>query len=340
MNRRESLLALSALGLTAGAPRALTQAIKPGPVRRIGFLTINADPDPKLPGPQRQGSMGMRKLGWIEGENVMWERAFADLQVERLAGLAEGLVRKGVDVLLTDGPEATLAAARATKTIPIVFGNVAWPIEQGLIDSFARPGRNLTGVALYTGVEVTNKRNEFLREAAPAARRLSWLWPGESAETLSGGRFDMRAQMDAAAKGLGFETRFHDIGKLADVEAALAAATAWRAQALTASGLHVRAEGQRVADFCLRNRLPSATASLNLTESGCLLSYTPAPSEAPQMFARYLEKVDRILRGANPAELPVERPSKYDLVINMKTAKVLGLKIPPSLLLRAERVIE
>jgi putative ABC transport system substrate-binding protein len=339
VNRRDSLRALTALGLASTAPCALAQATK-SPTRRIGFLTINADPDPKLPGPQRQGSTAMRKLGWIEGENVIWERAFADLKVERLAGLAEELVRKGVDVLLTDFPEATLAAARATKTIPIVFSNVTWPIEQGLIDSFARPGRNVTGVSFYTGVEVTNKRNEFLREAAPTARRLSWLWPGEFAETLSGGRFDMRAQMDAAARSLGFETRFHDVGKLADVEAALADAAGWGAQALTASGLHVLAERQRIVDFCLRNRLPSATPSLGMTELGCLISYAPAPSEFPQMFARYIEKADRILRGANPADLPVERPSKYDLVINMKTARALGLKIPPSLLLRAERVIE
>ncbi len=283
----------------------------------------------------------MRKRGWIEGENVVWERAFADLQVERLAGLAAELVRKGVEVIITNGPETTIAAARATKTVPIVFLNVIWPVEQGLIDSFARPGRNVTGIAFYTGVEVTNKRLEFLREIAPAARRLSWLWPVDYAETLSGGRLDIAAMMGSAAKGLGFETRFHDIRKPADVESALAEIAGWRAQVLmVGGGHHLISERRRVAEFALRQGLPSATPSLSSVEAGVLLYYGPSPSETPLLAARYFDMVDRILRGAKPAELPVERPSKYDLVVNMKTAKALGLKIPQSLLLRAERFIE
>ena len=340
MNRRESLYALSALGIAGAAPRAFAQATKPGPARRIGFLLLDPDPDPKQPGTQRAGSQALRKLGWIEGENLIIERAFADYEVERLAGLADELVRKGVEVLCTNTPEATLAAARATKTVPIVFGSVTWPIEQGFIDSFARPGRNLTGNAFYTGVEVSNKRMEFLREIAPAARRLSWLWPGDYTETVSGGRFDMLAQMSAAAKGLGFETRFHDIRKLTDVETALSETADWRAQALMAGGTHIFAERQRIADFTLRQRLPSATPSLGLVRAGGLLYYGPSLSEGPLMFARFFGLVDRILRGAKPADLPVERPSKYDLVINMKTAKALGLQIPQSVLLRAERIIE
>jgi putative ABC transport system substrate-binding protein len=340
MNRRDSLRALSALGLASAAPRALTQAKSSGATRRIGYLQLPPDPDSKVPGPQRAGSQALRKLGWIEGENLIFERAFADYQVESLAGLADELVRKGVEVLLTNGPEATLAAARATKTIPIVFVNVVWPVEQGVIDSFARPGRNATGISWSTGVEVSNKRLEFLREIAPAARRLSWLLSADYSETLSGGRFDMSSVMGAAAQGLGFETRFHDVRKLADVETALAEVTDWRAQALMAAGTHVNAERRRIAEFAMRQRLPSAGPDPVLVESGFLLYYGQSPSEIPLLLARYFEMVDRILRGAKPAEIPVYRPSKYDLVVNMKTAKALGLKIPQSVLLRAERVIE
>lgn len=340
MNRRDSLHALSALGLASAAPRALAQVKPSGPARRIGLLQLGPDSD-KLPGPQRADSQALRKLGWIEGENLNFERAFADNQVDRLAGLVNGLIRKGVEVLLTLGSEATLAAARATKTVPIVFAGVTWPVEQGLIDSFARPGRNVTGNAFYTGVEVSNKRLEFLREIAPAPRRLSWLWPEAFAETLSGGLIDMAATLGAAAKLHGFETRFHNIRNRADVEIALGEVSAWRAQAISAAGgEHFVAERQRIAEFALRQRLPSAVPSLPMVESGCLLFYGPSPSEFPILFARYFGLVDRILRGAKPAELPVERPSKYDLVINMKTAKALGLSIPQSLLVRAERVIE
>lgn len=341
MNRRDSIFALSALGLASAAPSALAQAAKSGAMRRVGYLFLSPDPEPNLPGPQRRGSQALRKLGWTEGENLIIERSFADNQVERLAGLADALILKGVEVLITVGPEATLAAARATKTVPIVFWGVVWPLEQGLIDSFARPGRNVTGTAFYTGVEVSNKRLEFLREIAPKARRLSWLWPGDFAETLSGGSFDMIPAMGAAAKALGFEARFHDVRRQADVETALGEVADWRAQALSVAGSSLlHAERQRIADFALRQRLPSATPNLQMTEAGCLLYYGPSASEAPLLFTRYHDMVNRILRGANPAELPVERPSRYDLVINMKTAKALGLKIPQSVLLRAERVID
>jgi putative ABC transport system substrate-binding protein len=147
--------------------------------------------------------------------------------------------------------------------------------------------------------------------------------------------------MGAAAKGLGFEVRFHDVRKQADVESALGEVSAWRAQALSvAGGPYFNAERQRIAEFALRQRLPSAALSLPLIEAGCLLYYGPAPSEFPILTARYFDLVDRILRGAKPAEMPVERPSKYDLVINLRTAKALGLSIAQSLLVRAERVIE
>jgi putative ABC transport system substrate-binding protein len=282
----------------------------------------------------------MKERGWVEGTNLVMERRYAEFRSERLAGFAEELVRKGVDLLATTGPEATLAAARATRTIPIVFNSVTWPVEQGLISSFARPGRNVTGIASYTGVEVTNKRHEFLRAIAPAAKRLSWLWPPEYSETLSGGRFDMVPIMDAAVKGLGFEARFHDIRRSEDIEAALDELRGWRAQAISASGAHVSEAGQRIAEFALRERLPSVFPQIANVEAGGLLSYANAQAEFPRLLSTYVSHVDRILRGALPGELPVERPNLYELVINLKTAKALGLTVPQSLLIRADRVIE
>lgn len=332
------MLALTALGLAGAAPRASAQAPKAGSPRRIGILVLGVAP--KTPVAQRSTSIRLRKLGWIEGENLIVERAYADLNAERLAGLAEELLRRGVELILTFGPEASLAAARATRTVPVVFVAVTWPVEQGLIDSFARPGRNLTGTSFYTGVEVSNKRLEFLREIAPAAKRLSWLWPSDFAETVAGGSYDMIPTMAAAATGLGFEIRFHPIRRTEDIDGAFGEITAWRAQAVAAAGAHVLAARQRIAEFALRHRLPTAYPSHEHVEAGGLLSYAPPPSELAAMGERSVAYVDRILRGAKPAELPVERPSRYELVINAKTAKALGLTIPQSLLVRADRVIE
>ncbi|OGA30534.1 MAG: hypothetical protein A3F77_12925 [Betaproteobacteria bacterium RIFCSPLOWO2_12_FULL_67_28] len=197
MNRRDALLALSALGFAGVAPRASAQAAKSGSPRKIGILVLGVAP--KTPVAQRSTSIRLRKLGWIEGENLIVERAYADLKVERLAGLAEELLRRGVELILTFGPEASLAAARATTTIPIVFVVVTWPVEQGLIDSFARPGRNLTGTSFYTGIEVTNKRLEFLREVAPAHRGVCTAPPPADGLSLARKRRGRRATVLRAA---------------------------------------------------------------------------------------------------------------------------------------------
>lgn len=335
MDRRRFV---AAIGGALAAP--LARAQQPVRPRRVGLLELRSDPTPGLPGPQRTGSQELRKYGWIEGENVVWDRAFADNRVERLAGLAADLVRRGADVLITNGSEATLAAARATRAVPIIFVGVVWPEEQGLIESFARPGRNVTGLAYYTGVEVTNKRHEFLREIAPQTRRLSWIWPPIYAETVSGGTFDMQSKMRDAVEKLGFEIRFHEVRLPEDIQKALDEASVWRAQALSISGsFNVGLYAQRIADFALSRRLPVATPSQSLVEAGCLLSYGPSNFD-PELFKRFWVQVDRVLRGVKPADIPVERPSRYELAINLKTAQALGLKVPPSLLARADRVIE
>jgi ABC-type uncharacterized transport system substrate-binding protein len=336
IQRRHILLASGAM-LAAWLARA--QAPKAGHPRRIGVLGLSFEP--KIPAAQRAGVIALRKLGWIEGENLIVERAYAELRIERLTALAEGLLRKRVEVVWTDGSQSALAAARATQTVPIAFSNAVWPLETGLIDSFARPGRNLTGTSIFAETGTSTKRLEFLREIVPTAKRLSRLSQPDLTETLAGGTFDMGAVWDAAAERLGFVGRAHAIRKEGDIDAAFAEIAAWPAQAINASGgdytFGVR---QRIAEFALSNRMPSVFSSRSFVEAGGLLSYAPLPAEGMTLLVRSFEYVDRILRGARPSELPVERPSRFELVINMKTAKALGLKIPQTLLARADRVIE
>ncbi|HEU5294365.1 MAG TPA: ABC transporter substrate binding protein, partial [Burkholderiaceae bacterium] len=204
--RRDALLTLPVIWAAARSGRA--QQPKAEPPKRIGFLALYSKGQTPWPGPQIPFFfIELGKKGWILGENLSVVEAFADWKREGLAGLAEDLVRKNVDVILCEGVVPALAAARATRTIPIVFYNAIWPLELGLIDSYNRPGRNATGFAFHAGIEVTIKRLTLLRETSPGAKRLSWLWPAgyRSTETLAGGRFDMIPTVEAAAKSLGFE---------------------------------------------------------------------------------------------------------------------------------------
>jgi putative ABC transport system substrate-binding protein len=340
MHRRRSLTALATLALGSALPQAWSQPRRAGTTRRIGVLNATADPEPNTPGPQRSFPLALRHLGWTEGENLVIERLFADFRAERLPGLAEALLRNGPDLLVTLGASATLAAARATRTVPILFLQVPFPVEQGLIESFARPGRNLSGLSFQNGREVFLKQLEYLRDVAPAARRVAWLFEGAIAETLAGGHFDLVAVVRAATMGLGFEVRFLDTRSIEDVDVALAAAAGWRAQALLVGGTLAYAQRAHIADFALRKRWPCVSADIDLVDAGALMAYGPSPAEGPMLLAHFATMADRILRGTNPADMPVEQPSRYDLAINLKTARALGLTFPQSVRLRAERVIE
>jgi putative ABC transport system substrate-binding protein len=283
----------------------------------------------------------LRKLGWIEGKNIVIERRFAEFKSERLADLAQELISKRVELIITAEDAPALAAARATRTIPIVFVNMAFPVERGLVDSLARPGRNATGSTwLHSPSEVITKRVELLREIAPAAKRLFALTPAVHFDRVDGGKHDSSPAIVAEAKRLGFELRQHVIHKIEDIEVGLVEALAWNAQALLGAGALVEAARERVAEFTLRHRLPSAFLRPLNVEAGGLLSYGTTLTEYLALIERGMEHVDRILRGANPAELPVAQPRVYELVINLKTAKSLGLKVPQSMLLRAGRLIE
>lgn len=331
MNRRETLLRILALGaaLPIGA-RAQT------PVRKLGVLSNNRPPSEEEIS-RNVFLARLKQLGWIEGQNLLIVRRFADGKSDRLPALATDLVRQRVDIILATGMASAVAAARATATIPIVFSQVGWPIELGLIESFAKPGRNATGMAEYTGVEVSNKRHEFLRAIAPSAKRLSWIIAPETMRNTQGKPIDLKT--DGPVGQLGYELRYHTVEKAEDLEAVFSEIVAFRAEALSVAASVVLYQArQRIADFALKNRLPSASYMSAFVEAGGLLSYSTA--SVPRIEERIAEYVDLILRGARPADLPVERPSRYELVINLKTAKALGLKVPQSILVSADRVIE
>jgi len=323
--------------ISSGAMLVSRVASGQAPARKLGFLSLNPPPNAE----ENSRSVFLAKLkqrGWVEGQNLLIVRAYADLKRDRLPAMAEDLVRQRVEVIVAQGAESAVAASRATTTIPIVFGFVAWPIEMGLIESYAKPGRNATGRSSYTGTEVSNKRHEFLREIAPAAKRLSWIFTPDISRHVQGGTYDVPVEPET--RKLGYEPKYHTVQKTEDLEAVFSEIVAFRAQALSVAGSAVLFSArQQIADFALKNRLPSASIMSSFVEAGGLLSYSAA-GEPSATLERIAEYADRILRGARPADLPVERPSSYELVINLKTAKMLGLKIPPSVLLRADRVIE
>jgi putative ABC transport system substrate-binding protein len=342
--RRGALVAFTCLFV---ASQLKAQAPSTGQPKRIGVIDIGSVPEKvapdQIPLDERPLWDLMRKKGWIVGKNLLIERVYGDWKVERLAGLAEELVRRRVDLILCDATEeAQIAAARATRTIPIVFDGAFLAQEQGLIDSYAQPGRNSTGTTMYTMSEFSAKRLEFLRAVAPDAKRLSWLWGGDSLsfEKVDGGRFDVSPVLETAAKGLGFETRFHIVRTPQDIDRTFREVMAWRAEAISAGGLPIWDARESVADLALRHRLPSAFSHREYVDAGGLMSYGASVAELESLQLRRAEYIDRILRGAKPADLAVIQPSRYELVVNMKTAKALRLTIPRSLLQRADMLIQ
>ena len=293
--------------------------------------------DPRAAGPT---DTRLRELGWVEDKTLLIERAFAAGSSERLQELTAELVRKKVDVIWAITPPAAVAAARATTSIPIVFVRVAAPLELGLGASFARPGGNVTGVASTAGFDVYHKRLEFLRETLPEARRFAAIDPGVAIyTTVSGGVVQLNIESAVSlARRLGIDLVRYTVDKVEDLDTAFAAIEASGSQALMvgASPLILR-ETRRIVDFANRSRLPSAFIESSFVEAGGLLSYG---SDLMATILQSLTQVDKILRGAKPAEIPIEMPTRFDLVINQKTARMLGLTIPPSILVRAERVIE
>ena len=323
MDRRRFLL--TSLAGALGAPLAV-EAQQAGKVYRIGVLLPLGGTPPIL----ARFLGGMRDLGWVENQGFVAEPRYAEGRVERLPELAAELVRLKVDVLVTMGTPATTAATHATATIPIVFGLVGDAAGAGVVPNLARPGGNVTGMALF-GPEVFGKGLELLKEAVPRAERVMITRPllDNLSQTLA------EAIADTAAKTLGIRLLRVGVRNVEDYEAAFQVAVKERVGAVLISPY--LPFPKETAALALRHRLPTMTLMGSLDSVGQLIAYGPNFGEQVRRVASH---VDRILKGAKPGDLPVEQPTKFELVINLKTAKALGLTIPPSLLARADRVIE
>jgi putative tryptophan/tyrosine transport system substrate-binding protein len=314
---------LLALGLALAPVCADGQP--PGKVYRIGILGNEDTP------PWEGLRQGLRDLGYVDGRNVALEWRWSEGRTDRLPALAAELVGHKVEVIVASGTQAVRASMHATRTIPIVMTVSAYPEKIGLVESLARPGGNVTGLT-NIAPELNGKRLELLKEIAPRIARVAHIWnPASPVEPL--GLQDLFAAASAASVDIvSAEVRTPE-----DYPAAFTAVTAGRAQALIAVGNPINFKNrQLIVDFALKNRLPSVYEERLFVEAGGLISYAPSFTD---LFRRAATYVDKILKGARPAELPVEQPVKFELVINLKTAKALGLTIPQTVLVRADQVI-
>jgi putative tryptophan/tyrosine transport system substrate-binding protein len=274
----------------------------------------------------------LRELGYVEGKNIVIEYRYAEGKNERLPDLVGELVRLKVDVIVTIGPSATLAAKKASGTIPIVFASANDPVGTGLVSSLARPGGNITGLSLMVP-DLDGKRLELLKEAFPKVARVAFLWEPDGTR----GNLALTV-MEAAAKALGVKLLSLEVRSLDDFEGAFAQAKKERAQALiTTTGALINTQQRQVLDFAAKNRLPAIYHYSEVVEAGGLMSYGPDNTDLWRRAAVY---VDKILKGAKPADLPVQQATKFEFIINLKAAKQIGLTIPPNMLERADKVIK
>jgi putative ABC transport system substrate-binding protein len=274
---------------------------------------------------------GLRELGYVEGSNLVIEYRWAEGRLERLPELTAELVGVPVEIIVTSSPEGARAAQQATRSLPIVVAVMHEPVAYGLIASFARPAGNVTGLAFQES-ELVTKQLELLHETFPRASRVAVLY-----DPSGGGPGPLKAT-EQAARALGLTLRILEVRTIGDFPQAFEAARRARVQALLQLGSPLFGSNARpVAELATKHRLPSMCEQRILTVAGCLMSYGP---DFGSMFRRAATYVDKILKGAKPGDLPVEQPTKFELVINLKTAKALGLTMPQSLLQRADQVIE
>jgi putative tryptophan/tyrosine transport system substrate-binding protein len=306
-------------------------AQQPAKIPRIGF--VSGTGNPKTPGPLIEAlQQGLRDLGYIEDKSITVEYRFSDGNPVHEAELARELVRLNLDVIVIGPLPAIRAAKEATKTIPIVMVTTQNPVATGLVDSLARPGGNITGVTRLTR-ELSEKRLELLKDLVPSASRVGILL---TADSLNAG-ISFKGY-ETAARALKLQLQALEVrGPNPDFLAAFAAAANGRVGAIiTVTTALIGRYSKRIADLAIKNRLPSMFERTDYVEGGGLASYS---SNEVESFRRAAVFVDRILKGAKPADLPVEQPTKFELVINLKTAKQIGLTIPPNVLARADRVI-
>jgi putative ABC transport system substrate-binding protein len=327
MKKRITVLILSAMLL---ALCLSAQAQQPSKVPKIGFLV----------GPSRSFfanrielfQQGLHSLGYTKGKNIVIEYRYADGKADRLPALAAELVGLKVDVIVTGATPSVLAAKKATSTIPIVFVSTSDPVASGLVASLARPGANITGLAIVAP-ELSGKRLELLKEAFSNISRVAFLW--NSANPAQGLQWK---ETQAAAQALGLQLQSLEVRSSNDFDDVFEAALRERAQALVvAPEPLINTHLKRIVEFAAKNRLPAMYGGPEVVDAGGLMSYAPDYTHQYRRAATY---VDKILKGAKPADLPVEQPTKFEFIINLKTAKQLGLTIPPNVLARADRVIK
>ncbi len=324
---RRAFIGVVTGGLLAAPFAAEAQQTGKGPV--VGFLHPGVS-DPAVPAITAL-QRGLHALGYVEGQNIHMEYRWGNGRLEKLSALAAELVRLKVDVIYAIGPQGIRTAMGASRTIAIVGTDLEGdPVESGFVASYVRPGGNITGLFLDLPA-LTGKWLQLLREVAPTARRVAALWDATT------GPHQLRA-LTVAAKTAAVELQVLEVRRPAEYEAILQTAMRGRPQALIQlSSPLIRQASRRVAEFTIENRLPAISMFTEFAEAGGLMAYGP---DLPAFFDRAAYLVDKILKGARPADLPIERPTKFEMAINLKTAKALGLTIPQSLLLRADRVIE
>jgi putative ABC transport system substrate-binding protein len=316
------------LGVLAAPPAADAQ--QPAKVPRIGILTlISASSAPHLFEEFRQG---LRERGYVEGQNIALEYRSPQGQADRLPSMAAELVSMKVDVIATESVAAALAAKNATQTIPIVMAISGDPVGAGLVASLPRPGGNVTGLS-QLAPELSGKRLQLLKEAAPKTTRVAVIW-----NPVSPASAGYLRESEAAARSLGLQLQPVEARSPADLDAGFKAVTRARPSALItlADGM-LASQRTRIVEFAAKGRLPAIFPIREFAEAGGLMTYGPNTAEN---FRRAATFVDKILKGTKPADLPVEQPTRFELVINMKTAKALGITFPPSILIRADQVIQ
>ena len=315
------------VGLTLAFVR-LAEAQEQAKVPKIGLLGPGSSSDSAS---SREILLkALHELGYIDGKNITIEYRYADNKVERLPALADELVRLKADVLVTTSTPAAIAAKNSTRTIPIIFLGVSDPVTAGLIDSLARPGGNLTGFTSIAAV-LAGKRLELLKETIPKLSRVAVLWNPQDL----GSRLNWK-ESQLPARELGLQLDSVEVSRIGEYEGAFKEAVKVRSGALAVSPLTF-ANPTRLAELAIKHRLPAISTQPSFVANGGLMSYGPDQADT---FRRAAVFVDKILKGTKSADLPVEQPTKFELVINLKTAKALGLTIPPVMMMRAEKVIK
>jgi putative ABC transport system substrate-binding protein len=327
MTKKIILLALCSLLL---APCSSAQAQQQAKIPKIGWLGTRPASDPG--GGYEILRRELRALGYVEGKNIAFEYRSADNKIDRLPALADELVRLRVDMLVAPGGIDAVTAKKATSTIPIVFVSVPDPVGSGLVDSLARPGGNITGFTTITA-ELVGKRLELLKETVPKLSRVAVLWNPRDPTSAQSWK-----ESQLPARELRLQLHSMEVSDPAKLESAFKEATKARSTALVmAAGSFFGSYQEQIADLATKTRLPAIYTREDYVDSGGLMSYGPDRADPYRRAALY---VDKILKGTKPADLPVERPKKFELVINLKAAKQIGLTIPPSVLARADRVIK